>query len=77
MGKHGEPLKEGFLHITSIHVPLATALPSDLTTRQVVKWSLAQEEIETGLMDSQLVSATVNFQNNHVTPTAVIGEYSR
>lgn len=75
--KHDESLKESFMYITSIHIPLVTTLPSHLTTRQAMKWSLGWEEKEIVLMKSQPVSVTVDFRNSHVKPTAVISEYPR
>ena len=59
--KHGGSLKRSFVRFTSIHIPLARTLQNHQTTRQPMKWSLAHKEKETGLMNSQPVSATVVF----------------
>lgn len=42
-----------------------------------MKWSLAHKEKEIGLMNSQAVSATVGFWNNHAKSITVINEYPR
>lgn len=75
--KHGKSLNRSFMHFTSIHIPLARTRQSHQTTRQLMKWSLAHKEKEIGSMNSQPVSATFGFWNNHAKSITVINEYPR